>query len=193
MKRAAVEDKPRPYRNRFRIDRRGGLYARPELSIQEAAGISQTSSRRDQRTHLVTISRLFYADTPAKAEIQNPPKNLDSSFRRNDDPRPSKHFEIVTWMSPLLRSCSVQLEPCHPKANRSLPAPPANERCPQSFPRSLKRFCPSTLQVFTVRASSITPRFHRMSAPSRESKSVPMGPRLYTPDFGSRASTTRNP
>jgi hypothetical protein len=49
---------------------------------------------------------------------------------------------------------------------------------PHDFLSSLKRFCPSTAQVLTVRASSITPRFHRMSAPSRESKSVPMGPRL---------------
>jgi hypothetical protein len=45
---------------------------------------------------LETISKLAYTVTPAKAGVQNPGKNLDSGFRRNDDQRRLSHFEIVS-------------------------------------------------------------------------------------------------
>ena len=38
--------------------------------------------------------------TPAKAGVQNPAKNLDSGFRRNEDQRHLSHFEIVSSWTP---------------------------------------------------------------------------------------------
>ncbi len=45
---------------------------------------------------LETISKITYTVTPAKAGVQNPSKDLDSGFRRNDDQGRLGHFEIVS-------------------------------------------------------------------------------------------------
>jgi hypothetical protein len=57
------------------------------------------------------ISKLAYTVTPAKAEVQNPTEKLDSGFRRNDDQRRLRHFEMVSKSWLLARCASVPLCP----------------------------------------------------------------------------------